>query len=136
MVMRSSWASWLLYGRFVGLLILSFNYGLLIGCINLGSFDSGVHISEEASNAAIAVPWAIVNAVAVGGILGFGMWPYLSFFSWTNLKPSAINMALAFCMGSNLDVLVNSNQPMAQIFLNSFGLKATLAIWAVVIIVQ
>jgi len=83
------------------------------------SFDSSVHISEEASNAASAVPWAIVNAVAVGGILGF-----------------AINIALAFCMGSNIDALVNSSQPMAQIFLNSFGLKPTLAIWAVVIIVQ
>lgn len=56
--------------------ILSFNYGLLIGCFNLGSFDSSVHISEEASNAASAVPWAIVNAVAVGGILGFGMSPF------------------------------------------------------------
>lgn len=83
------------------------------------SFDSGVHISEEASNAATAVPWAIVSAVAVAGVLGF-----------------AINMALAFCMGSNLELLVNSSQPMAQIFLNSFGLKPTLAIWAVVIIVQ
>ena len=75
--MRSSWASWLPYGPYVGLVILSFNYGLLIGCFNLGSFDSSVHISEEASNAASAVPWAIVNAVAVGGILGFGMSPYI-----------------------------------------------------------
>jgi len=83
------------------------------------SFDSGVHISEEASNAASAVPWAIVNAVAVGGVLGF-----------------AINMALAFCMGSDLESLASSPQPMAQIFLNSFGLKPTLAIWSFVIIVQ
>jgi hypothetical protein len=45
-------------------------------------------------------------------------------------------MALAFCMGSNLELLVNSNQPMAEIFLNSFGLKPTLGIWAIVIIVQ
>jgi amino acid transporter len=110
---------------------------LLIGCFNLGSFDSSVHISEEASNAASAVPWAIVNAVAVSGVLGFGMLPYLKFFfSWTNPEPAAINMALAFCMGSNLELLVNSNQPMALIFLNSFGLKPTLAVWAVVIIVQ
>ena len=29
-----------------------------------GSFDSSVHISEEASNAASAVPWAIVCAIA------------------------------------------------------------------------
>lgn len=37
-----------------------------------GSFDSSVHISEEASNAATAVPWAIVNAVGIAGILGWG----------------------------------------------------------------
>lgn len=38
----------------------------------LGSFDSSVHISEEASNAATAVPWAIVNAIAIAGVLGLG----------------------------------------------------------------
>lgn len=37
-----------------------------------GSFDSSVHISEEASNAAIAVPWAIVYAIGIAGILGWG----------------------------------------------------------------
>jgi len=95
--------------------ILSFMAPLWTIC----SFDSGVHISEEASNAASAVPWAIVNAIAAGGILGF-----------------AINIALAFCMGGDLASLMSSNQPMAQIFLNGFGLKATLAIWVIVIIVQ
>lgn len=45
-------------------------------------------------------------------------------------------MALAFCMGDDLESLVNSSQPMAQILLNGFGLKPTLAIWAIVIIVQ
>jgi hypothetical protein len=64
------------------------------------------------------------------------MSPYLNIFSWTNPELAAINMALSFCMGSNLEPLVNSSQPMAQIFLNSFGLKPTLAIWAIVIIVQ
>jgi amino acid transporter len=81
MAMRLSWASWLLYGPFVSLAILSFNYGLLIGGFNLGSFDSSVHISEEASNAATAVPWAIVNSIAVAGVLGFGMSPYLNILS-------------------------------------------------------
>lgn len=37
-----------------------------------GSFDSSVHISEEAANAATAVPWAIVGAISVAGILGWG----------------------------------------------------------------
>lgn len=38
-----------------------------------GSYDSSVHISEEASNAATVVPWAIVWAISIAGILGFGM---------------------------------------------------------------
>ena len=45
-------------------------------------------------------------------------------------------MTLAFCMGSDLELLVTSSQPMAQIFLNAFGLKLTLAIWVIVIILQ
>ena len=86
-----------------------------------GSFDSSVHISEEASNAATAVPWAIVYAIGIAGVLGW-----------------AINMALAFCMGTDLDAIMNSpiGQPMAEIFFNSFGQKGTLAIWAIVVIVQ
>ncbi|KAF5364229.1 hypothetical protein D9756_000907 [Leucocoprinus leucothites] len=83
------------------------------------SFDSSVHISEEASNAATAVPWAIVGAISIAGVLGW-----------------AINMALAFCMGSDLQALVDSDQPMAQILLNSFGQKGTLAVWILVVIVQ
>ncbi|KAH9477067.1 putative amino-acid permease C11D3.08c [Psilocybe cubensis] len=85
----------------------------------IGGFDSAVHISEEASNAAIAVPWAIVSAIAISGILGW-----------------AINMSLAFCMGRDLLSLVNSDQPMAAIFFNSFGHKTTLVIWSFVVIVQ
>ncbi|TFK30972.1 amino acid/polyamine transporter I, partial [Crucibulum laeve] len=86
---------------------------------SLGSFDSSVHISEEASNAATAVPWAIVWAIGIAGLLGW-----------------AINMSLAFCMGTDLQALYNSDQPMAQIFFNSFGQKGTLAIWAIFVLVQ
>ena len=39
-----------------------------------GSFDSSVHISEEASNAAVAVPWAIVGAIGIAGVLGWGQY--------------------------------------------------------------
>ncbi|KAJ7619544.1 APC amino acid permease [Roridomyces roridus] len=95
--------------------ILSFLAPLWTIC----SFDSAVHISEEASNAATAVPWAIVMAIATAGVLGW-----------------AINMSLAFCMGTDLEALYASAQPMAAIFLNSFGKKATLGIWAIVIITQ
>ncbi|EJD04784.1 amino acid transporter [Fomitiporia mediterranea MF3/22] len=87
----------------------------------IGAFDSSVHISEEASNAAIAVPWAIVSAIFVAGVLGW-----------------AINVALAFCMGTDLDSIMNNKigQPMATIFFNSFGQRGTLALWAFVVIVQ
>ncbi|KAI9508233.1 APC amino acid permease [Russula earlei] len=87
----------------------------------IGSFDSSVHISEEASNAATAVPWAIVWAISVAGILGF-----------------AVNVSLAFCMGHDLEGLMNSDtgQPMAQIFFNSFGQKGTLTIWLFIILAQ
>ncbi|KAI0321890.1 amino acid transporter [Amylostereum chailletii] len=95
--------------------ILSFLAPLWTIC----SFDSSVHISEEASNAATAVPWAIVWAIAIAGVLGW-----------------AINVSLAFCMGTDLDALVNSEQPMATIFFNSFGQKGTLAVWAFVVAVQ
>ena len=43
----------------------------------LGSFDSSVHISEEASNAATAVPWAIVYAIGIAGVLGWGMFFFI-----------------------------------------------------------
>lgn len=95
--------------------ILSFQAPLWTIC----SFDSSVHISEEASNAAVAVPWAITGAIAIAGILGW-----------------AINVSLTFCMGTDLDSLISSPQPMAQIFLNSFGRKGALAIWAVIVLVQ
>ncbi|EJF60127.1 APC amino acid permease [Dichomitus squalens LYAD-421 SS1] len=97
--------------------ILSFLSPLWTIC----SFDSSVHISEEASNAAVAVPWAIVYAIGIAGVLGW-----------------AINMALAFCMGTDLDAILSSpiGQPMASIFFNSFGQNGTLAIWAVVVVVQ
>ncbi|KIM51757.1 hypothetical protein SCLCIDRAFT_1219882 [Scleroderma citrinum Foug A] len=85
------------------------------------SFDSAVHISEEASNAAIAVPWAIVGSIAISGVLGL-----------------AINIALAFCMGTDIEYLLSSpiGQPMAQIFFNSFGERGTLALWSFVVVAQ
>ena len=48
--------------------ILSFLAPLWTIC----SFDSSVHISEEAGNAATAVPWAIVNSIGIAGVLGWG----------------------------------------------------------------
>ncbi|CAE6413567.1 unnamed protein product [Rhizoctonia solani] len=87
----------------------------------IGAYDSCVHISEEASNAAIAVPWAIIGAIGISGILG-----------------TAMNIAITFCMGTDLEAIVNSDigQPLAVILFNSFGQKATLGIWSVVVLTQ
>ncbi|KAG9089592.1 GABA-specific high-affinity permease, partial [Ceratobasidium sp. 370] len=87
----------------------------------IGAYDSCVHISEEASNAAVAVPWAIIGAIGISGILG-----------------TTMNIAIAFCMGSDIDAIMNSDigQPLAAIFFNSFGQKATLGIWSVVVVTQ
>lgn len=38
----------------------------------LDAFDSGVHVSEEVSNARVAVPIAIVAPAVVSAVLGFG----------------------------------------------------------------
>jgi len=97
----------------------AFMLGFLAPLWTICSFDSSVHISEEASNAATAVPWAIVLAIAIAGVLGW-----------------AINVSLAFCMGQDLAALANSGQPMAQIFNQSFGQNGTLAVWAFVVMVQ
>ncbi|KAL0579387.1 hypothetical protein V5O48_002612 [Marasmius crinis-equi] len=97
----------------------AFIYSFLAPLWTICSFDCSVHISEEATNAATACPWAIVLAIGIAGILG-----------------TAINMALAFCMGTDLQALLDSDQPMAAIFFNAFGQKGTLAIWAFVVIVQ
>ncbi|KAF9505496.1 hypothetical protein BS47DRAFT_1374301 [Hydnum rufescens UP504] len=85
------------------------------------SFDSSVHISEEATNAATAVPWAIVGSTAIGGILG-----------------TAIMVVLSFFMGTNINAIVNDpiGQPMAVILFNSLGQRGTIALWAFVVIAQ
>ncbi|KAH6912903.1 APC amino acid permease [Coprinopsis sp. MPI-PUGE-AT-0042] len=95
--------------------ILSFLTPLWTIC----SFDSTIHISEETTNASVSVPWGLVNSIAVTGLLGW-----------------AINVVLAFCMGTDLEALVSSPQPLAVIFLQSFGKTGTLIIWSVVVIVN
>ncbi|KAK7001694.1 APC amino acid permease [Favolaschia claudopus] len=85
----------------------------------IGGFDAGVHISEEALNASVAVPWAIIYACGVGTTLGF-----------------FVQIALAFCMGPDtIDILSSPvQQPMATILLNSFGKRGMLAVWSFVIV--
>ncbi|KAH9946464.1 APC amino acid permease [Amylocystis lapponica] len=85
----------------------------------IGGFDSALHLSEEVSNARIAVPWAIVGATSLAAVLGW-----------------AINVVIAFCMGKDIESILASpiGQPMAVILFNSLGQRGTLAIWSVVIV--
>lgn len=71
MALRSFTVSWLPCGLSVRLIRLK-AINVSAECAATGSFDSSVHISEEASNAAVAVPWGIVGAIAIAGVLGTG----------------------------------------------------------------
>ncbi|GJJ13305.1 hypothetical protein Clacol_007557 [Clathrus columnatus] len=87
----------------------------------IGAFDSSVHISEEATNAATAVPWAIVGAIGISGFLG-----------------TIINIVLAFCAGTDMESIIDNpiGQPMATIIFNSLGSRGTLALWSIIALVQ
>ncbi|KAJ8581072.1 hypothetical protein M405DRAFT_938466 [Rhizopogon salebrosus TDB-379] len=78
-------------------------------------------MSEEASNAASVIPWAIIGSIGVSAVLGWG-----------------INVSLTFCMGTDLESILGSpiGQPMAQIFYNSFGQKGALTLWSLIILAQ
>lgn len=66
----------------------------------IGAFDSCVHMSEEATHAARAVPIGIICSAGLCGILGF-----------------VTLIIIATVMDHNIDNLLNSNfgQPMAQV---------------------
>jgi len=86
----------------------------------IGAFDSCVHMSEEASNAATAVPFGIVLSIAMCGVLGF-----------------AILAVLAACIDDIPAVLATATgQPMAQIYLNTLGQKWTIGMMVLLFIVQ
>jgi hypothetical protein len=78
-----------------------------------------------------------VSAIGIAGVLGWGAYCSYS-FSKAAYRLAGINVSLAFCMGKNLEYLLNSpiQQPMAQIFIDSFGQNGTLALWAIVVLVQ
>ena len=84
------------------------------------------------------MPWAIVYAIGIAGVLGWGKRYHRTNKASLTSLPPAINVALAFCMGTDLQAILDSNigQPMATIFFNSFGQKGTLAVWAIVVLVQ
>ncbi|KAF7332989.1 APC amino acid permease [Mycena venus] len=111
------------FGGFENLTLWPSGYAFILSFLaplwSISGFDAGVHISEEARNANIAVPWAIIYACGVGTTLGF-----------------FVQISLAFCMGTDtIDILSSPvQQPMATILLNSFGKKGMLAVWAFIFV--
>lgn len=66
-----------------------------------GGFDASVHISEEASNARVVVPWAIVTTVSIAGVLGWGVW------SRSSRRPMLIHAFSAQCY----DCILHGHRP-------------------------
>ncbi|KAJ6529059.1 amino acid/polyamine transporter I [Mycena vulgaris] len=97
--------------------ILSFLSPLV--SIHGSSVSAPFKIREEAQNASVAVPWAIISVTAIGCLLGF-----------------AVQISVAFCMGPDtLSILSDPvQQPMATILLNSFGKRGMLTIWSFIFI--
>ncbi|KAJ7493616.1 amino acid/polyamine transporter I [Mycena latifolia] len=111
------------FGDFENLTIWPNGFAFILSFLaplwSIGGFDVGVHISEEAKNANVAVPWAIIWVTAVGCALGF-----------------VVQISVAFCMGTDTLAILSGpvQQPMATILLNSFGKEGMLVIWSFIIL--
>ncbi|KAL5342974.1 amino acid permease-domain-containing protein [Aspergillus crustosus] len=87
----------------------------------IGAFDSCVHMSEEATNAAHAVPLGILWSCGLCGVLGF------------------LSLAvIAAVINTDLDAVMGTafGQPMAQIYYDCLGKPGALGFMAVVALVQ
>lgn len=87
----------------------------------IGAFDSCVHMAEEASNAAVAVPFGIITSIVACGILGF-----------------FIQAVLAASMSTDIAAILGTStgQPMAQIYYDALGKRWTVAIMCCLFVVQ
>ncbi|EPS37960.1 hypothetical protein H072_8318 [Dactylellina haptotyla CBS 200.50] len=90
----------------------AFMLSLLTPVWVVSGFESSATIAEEASNAARAVPFAMVSSLLIALVVGMG-----------------VVISIAFTMGSDVIAIVTSplGQPMAQICLNSLGEKGAIA---------
>lgn len=79
----------------------------------VSGFESSATIAEEASNAARAVPFAMVSSLVTALITGWG-----------------VIITIAFCMGTDVIGIVTSplGQPLAQIAFNSLGKNGSIAL--------
>lgn len=91
----------------------AFMMSLLTPVWVVSGFESSATIAEEASNAAKAVPFAMVSSLLVATVTGW-----------------AVIITIAFCMGPDVVSLVTSSlgQPMAQIAFNSLGKNGSIAL--------
>ncbi|KAE8382073.1 amino acid/polyamine transporter I [Aspergillus bertholletiae] len=87
----------------------------------IGAFDSCVHMSEEATHAARAVPLGIIWSAGLCGALGFVSLAVIA---------AVININLDGVLGTDL------GQPMAQIYYDCLGKSGALGFMVVVAIVQ
>ncbi|WWC93541.1 hypothetical protein V866_000376 [Kwoniella sp. B9012] len=113
------------FGGFVNLTSWPNGFAFLLSFLapvwTICSFDCAVSISEEATNASVAVPQAIVGAIGSAGVLG-----------------TVILIILALTMGVDV-AAVNDDalgQPLAYIYLQAFGQKGSLAVWSFMCIAQ
>ncbi|KAF3924063.1 hypothetical protein ABW21_db0208424 [Orbilia brochopaga] len=90
----------------------AFMLALLTPVWVVSGFESSATIAEEASNAAKAVPFAMVSSLVVALIVGMG-----------------VVISIAFSMGNDVIAIVTSSlgQPMAQILLDSLGRRGAVA---------
>ncbi|WWC67793.1 uncharacterized protein I206_101706 [Kwoniella pini CBS 10737] len=107
------------FGGFVNLTSWPSGWAFLLSFLapvwTICSFDCAVSLSEEATNAATAVPQAIVGAIGSAGILG-----------------TVILIILALTMGPDVAAINDDalGQPLAYIYLQAFGQKGSLVIWS------
>ncbi|KAK8870077.1 hypothetical protein IAR55_000647 [Kwoniella newhampshirensis] len=113
------------FGGFVNLTSWPSGFAFMLSFLapvwTICSFDCAVSISEEATNAAIAVPQAIVGAIGSAGILG-----------------TIILIILSLTMGSDVAAINDDalGQPLAYIYLQAFGVKGSLVVWSFMCIAQ
>lgn len=87
----------------------------------IGAFDSCVHMAEEATNAAVAVPFGIIGSISMCGIFGFIL---LSIIAGT-MNPD-VTATLESATG----------QPMAQIYLDVLGKRWAMGMMTMLFIIQ
>ncbi|KAJ5467990.1 hypothetical protein N7475_005742 [Penicillium sp. IBT 31633x] len=88
---------------------------------SIGSFDSCVHMSEEAMHAAKAVPLGIICSAGSAFLLGFLVLSVIA---------ATINPDVSAIIGTKL------GQPMAQIYYDALGREGALAFMAVLCLIQ